>query len=145
MGQEVTAGIVGTVTDPSGAPINGAAVTARDTERGTVWTATTSDAGAYNITRLPVGTYEVKVAAPGFQTAIHPPFILVLNQTARVDVQMKVGKRQRDGRSDRRGAGPADAVHRSQHAHRCQHQRQPAAGFAQLPSTHAACPRCHQR
>jgi hypothetical protein len=91
VGQEVTAGIVGTVTDPSGAPINGAAVTARDTERGTVWTATTSDAGAYNITRLPVGTYEVKVAAPGFQTAVHPPFVLVLNQTARVDVQMKVG------------------------------------------------------
>jgi hypothetical protein len=90
-GQEVTAGIVGTVTDPSGAPINGAAVTARDTERGTVWTATTSDAGAYNITRLPVGTYEVKVAAPGFRTAVHPPFVLVLNQTARVDVQMKVG------------------------------------------------------
>src|SRR6202050_4066867 len=92
MGQEVTAGIVGTVTDPSGAPINGAAVTARDTERGTVWVATTSDAGAYNITRLPVGTYDLKVAAPGFDTAIHPPFVLVLNQTARVDVQMKVGK-----------------------------------------------------
>jgi hypothetical protein len=91
-GQEVTAGIVGTVTDSSGAPINGAAVLARDTERGTVWTATTSDAGAYNITRLPVGTYDVKVTAPGFQTAIHPPFVLVLNQTARVDVQMKVGK-----------------------------------------------------
>jgi hypothetical protein len=92
MGQEVTAGIVGTVTDPSGAPINGAAVTARDTERGTVWVATTSDAGAYNITRLPVGTYNLKVAAPGFDTAVHPPFVLVLNQTARVDVQMKVGK-----------------------------------------------------
>jgi hypothetical protein len=92
MGQEVTAGIVGTVTDPSGAPINGAVVTARDTERGTVWNATTSGAGAYNITRLPVGTYNVKVTAPGFETAIHPSFVLVLNQTARVDVQMKVGK-----------------------------------------------------
>jgi len=90
--QEVTAGVVGTVTDPSGAPINAAAVTARDTERGTVWTATTNDAGVFSITRLPVGTYDVKVTAPGFQTAIHPPFLLVLNQTARVDVQMKVGK-----------------------------------------------------
>ncbi|MGO8797046.1 MAG: carboxypeptidase regulatory-like domain-containing protein [Candidatus Sulfotelmatobacter sp.] len=90
--QEVTAGIVGTVTDPSGAPVNGAAVTARDTERGTMWNATTSDAGAYSITRLPVGTYEVKVTSPGFETAIHPPFVLTLNQTARVDVQMKVGK-----------------------------------------------------
>ncbi len=92
MGQEVTAGIVGTVTDPSGAPINGAAVRARDTERGTVWNTTTSDAGAYTITRLPVGTYEVKVTAPGFETAVHPPFVLVLNQTARVDVQLKIGK-----------------------------------------------------
>jgi hypothetical protein len=91
-GQEVTASIVGTVTDSSGAPINGAVVTTRDTERGIVWNATTSDAGAYNITRLPVGTYDVKVTAPGFETAIHPPFVLVLNQTARVDVQMKVGK-----------------------------------------------------
>ena len=92
MGQDVTAGIVGTVTDASGAPINGARVTARDTDRGTVWTATTSDAGVYNIAQLPVGTYEVRVAASGFQTAVHPPFVLVLNQTARVDVQMKVGK-----------------------------------------------------
>jgi hypothetical protein len=89
-GQEVTASIVGTVTDSSGAPINGAAVTARDTERGTLWTATTSDAGAYNITLLPVGTYEVKVTAPGFQTAVHPPFVLVLNQTARVGVTTNV-------------------------------------------------------
>ena len=90
--QEVTAGVVGTVTDPSGAPLNGAAVTVQDTERGTVWTAVTSDTGAYNVTRLPIGTYQVKVAAPGFQTAVYPPFVLVLNQTARVDVQMKVGK-----------------------------------------------------
>jgi hypothetical protein len=92
MGQEVTAGIVGTVTDPSGAPINRAEVAVRDTDRGTVWTALTTDSGAYSITLLPVGTYEVKVTAPGFQTSVHPPFVLVLNQTARVDVQMKVGK-----------------------------------------------------
>jgi hypothetical protein len=90
--QEVTAGVVGTITDPSGAPLNGATVTVQDTERGTVWTATTSDAGAYNVTRLPVGIYQVKVTAVGFDTAVHPPFVLVLNQTARVDVQMKVGK-----------------------------------------------------
>src|SRR6202167_350438 len=81
VGQEVTAGIVGTVTDSSGAPVNGAVVTARDTERGTVWNTITSNAGEYNIPRLPVGTYEVKVVAPGFETVIHPPFVLVLNQT----------------------------------------------------------------
>jgi hypothetical protein len=90
--QEVTAAIVGTITDPSGAPITGATVTASDTERGTVWTATTNDSGAYNLLRLPVGTYTVKVTAPGFQSAQESAFPLVLNQTARVDVRMKVGQ-----------------------------------------------------
>src|ERR1700730_9186701 len=92
MSQEVTAGIVGTITDPSGAPIKGATVTASDTERGTVWTAETNDTGTYNLIRLPVGTYKVKVSAPGFQTAVQAPFALTLNQNARVDVAMKVGK-----------------------------------------------------
>src|SRR6266849_3129779 len=91
-GQEVTAAIVGSVTDPSGAPIKDANVTATDTERGTVRTAKTNDAGAYNITRIPVGTYELKVGAQGFQTSAHQAFTLVLNQTARIDVQMKVGQ-----------------------------------------------------
>lgn len=91
-GQEVTASIVGTVTDPSGAPISGAAVTATDTERGTTWTAKTNDSGAYNLPHVPVGTYKVEIAASGFQKAVHLPFTLVLNQTARVDVQMKVGQ-----------------------------------------------------
>src|SRR5207253_4012615 len=90
--QEITAAIVGTVTDPSGAPIKDADVTATDTERGTVRPAKTNDAGAYNITRLPVGTYTLRVTAPGFQTSAHQAFTLVLNQTARVDVQMQVGQ-----------------------------------------------------
>src|SRR6201993_2208804 len=90
--QEVTAAIVGTVADPSGAPIKGAKVTATDTERGTPYVGETNDSGAYNINRIPVGTYELKVSAPGFQTAVHAAFTLVLNQTARVDVQMKVGQ-----------------------------------------------------
>jgi hypothetical protein len=90
--QEVTATIVGTVTDQSGAPIKGATVIATDTERGTAYSSTTNDSGSYNLARLPVGNYSVKVSASGFDTAVHPPFTLVLNQTARVDVQMKVGQ-----------------------------------------------------
>ena len=92
IGQDVTASIVGTVTDPSGAPIKGATVVATDTDRGTVWSAQTNDAGAYNLLRLPISSYTVKVTSPGFQTAVQPAFTLTLNQTARVDVQMKVGK-----------------------------------------------------
>jgi hypothetical protein len=82
--QEVTANIVGTVTDPSGAPVKGAAVVATDVDRGTNWNAVTNDAGAYNLLRLPVGSYTVKVTATGFDTASHAAFTLVLNQTARV-------------------------------------------------------------
>src|SRR5882724_12186350 len=68
-GQEVTAAIVGTITDPSGAPINGASITVTDTERGTVLTARTTDAGSYTVLRVPIGTYTLKVSAPGFQTS----------------------------------------------------------------------------
>jgi Carboxypeptidase regulatory-like domain len=90
-GQEVTAAIVGTVVDASGAPIKGASVVASDVDHGTQSTVLTNDAGAYNLNRLAVGTYTLKVTSPGFQTAVHPPLTLVLNQTARIDVQMKVG------------------------------------------------------
>lgn len=90
--QEVTAAVVGTVDDPSGAPIRGAKVVATDTQRGTVYESETNEAGAYNINRVPVGSYDLKVTATGFQTAIHPAFTLVLNQIARIDVQMKVGQ-----------------------------------------------------
>ena len=90
--QEVTASIVGTVTDPSGAPVSGATVTATDVDRGTVLTTKTNDDGTYNITRLPIGKYTVKVGAAGFQTVSHEAFTLVLNQSARVDVQLKVGQ-----------------------------------------------------
>src|SRR5437870_8728798 len=89
--QEVTAAIVGTVTDSSGAPMKDANVTVTDTERGTEWTTKTNDSGSYSLPRLPVGSYSVKVSAAGFDTAVYPTFTLVLNQTARVDVQMKVG------------------------------------------------------
>src|SRR5580700_5648881 len=91
-GQEVTAAIVGSVEDPSGAPIKGAAVVARDTDHGVLYTAQTNDSGAFNLQHLPIGTYEVKATAPGFDTAVHAPFTLVLNQTARLSFQMKIGK-----------------------------------------------------
>ncbi len=90
-GQDVTATITGTITDASGAPLAGASVTAKDMDRGTVWPATTNTEGIYNILRIPVGSYSLRVEAKGFQTTLFPPFTLVLNQTARIDVQMKVG------------------------------------------------------
>src|SRR5260370_36622937 len=91
-GQDVTATITGTVSDPSGAPIVGARVIAKETDRGTIWTAQTNEAGLYILVRIPIGAYELKAEMKGFKTAVHPPFTLDLNQTARVDFKMAVGQ-----------------------------------------------------
>ena len=91
-GQEVTASITGTVTDPRGAALPGATVTATSQERGQAYTALTNDSGLYRIAQLPVGAYTVKVEKSGFALASYPAFVLTLNQVARIDVAMKVGQ-----------------------------------------------------
>ncbi len=90
-GQQTTASITGTVEDASGAALDGATITASDTERGTAFTAKSSQGGVFNFNNLPIGTYEVKAEAAGFDTAVQPPITLVLNQTARLDFKMGVG------------------------------------------------------
>jgi hypothetical protein len=92
LGQDITATVTGTVVDPSGSPIVGANVTAQDAERGTAYVAQTNESGVYNILRIPVGSYSLKVEAKGFQTSLVSNITLVLNQTARIDVSMKVGQ-----------------------------------------------------
>jgi hypothetical protein len=91
-GQEVTATITGTVVDQSGAAIVGANVSAKDTERGVTFTGKTNGDGAFYFSRVPVGTYDVKVEADGFQAEVHSGITLVLNQTARLDFSLKVGQ-----------------------------------------------------
>ena len=90
-GQEVTAAITGQVTDPSGAGVPGANITATDTLRDTVWPTRTNPEGFYNLPRLPVGTYSLKVEAQGFQSYVQGDILLQLNQIARINVQLKVG------------------------------------------------------
>ena len=89
--QQVTAAITGKVTDPSGASVLNAAVTATDTARGSTWPTLSNAEGIYDLPRVPVGTYNVKVEAQGFQTAQQSGILLVLNQTARLDFQLRIG------------------------------------------------------
>jgi hypothetical protein len=89
--QQTTAAITGTIVDEGGAAINGATVTVTDTDRGTVYTAKTDNGGIYNFVRVPIGNYQVKAEAPGFQSAQQSGLTLVLNQTARIDFKMHVG------------------------------------------------------
>jgi hypothetical protein len=59
----------GTVTDPSGAVVPGATVTAKSVAHGTVFQATTTSSGSYNFSLLEPGSYTVTVDATGFQKA----------------------------------------------------------------------------
>src|SRR5437867_3752232 len=63
--QQVTGSIVGTVTDPTGAAVNGATVTVRDVDRGTALTTRTNDTGAFDFPSVPAGSYQVTVQAQG--------------------------------------------------------------------------------
>lgn len=89
--QEVTATINGQVTDPSGAAVVGAKVTARDLDRGTTFPTSTDGVGRYNLPRVPPGNYEVRAENPGFQTAVQSPVLLNVNQVAKIDFQLSVG------------------------------------------------------
>src|SRR5579859_6691299 len=90
--QEVTASIVGTVVDPSGAAVSGATITAKDLDRGTVLTTTTNGDGAFNISSVPVGKYQIKAEAKGFQSAVNSNLTITLNQTARLNFQLRIGQ-----------------------------------------------------
>jgi hypothetical protein len=89
--QEVSAGITGRVTDPSGSAIVGANVSAKDVDRGTDWPTTTNEDGIYAFPRIPIGRYELRVEAKGFKTNVVPAFTLEVNQRARLDIRMEVG------------------------------------------------------
>jgi len=93
-GQQVTATITGRVTDPTGAAISGAKVTAMSVERGIPYSAATNSEGYYNLPNLLVGDYNIKVEDAGFQTATQSNITLQMNQVAKMDFQLLVGNVQ---------------------------------------------------
>ena len=90
--QEVTGTIAGTVTDQSGAAVAGANVTVKSVERGITYAAASNETGLYRISQLPPGNYELRAEKQGFQASAYSAFTLTLNQTARIDVELKVGQ-----------------------------------------------------
>lgn len=82
--------ILGTVSDPNGAVLAGATVTAKNLgtnlERSTV---TDSD-GTYSIAELPIGTYEVTATQSGFQKSVVTNVLVEVAGERRVDLSLKV-------------------------------------------------------
>src|SRR5579871_1936066 len=65
--QQYSGTITGTVTDPSGAAVAAASVTATNNGTGSAYKATTSDGGVYVFAQLPVGTYQLSVKKDSFK------------------------------------------------------------------------------
>src|SRR5579872_7106027 len=82
--------ISGTVTDPSGAAIPNATITALEADRGIRHTSASDDAGRYQFIGLPPATYDVTARVSGFQTVIQKGVIVTVGGTAIVDFQLKV-------------------------------------------------------
>ena len=89
--QQITGSIRGTVSDPSGAVVQSANVSATQTETGFTRTATTGNDGAYILLELPVGHYQLHVEARSFQKYIQEGITLNVNETAQIPVHLVVG------------------------------------------------------
>jgi hypothetical protein len=88
---QVFASISGVVTDPSGAPVAGAEVTAKSVETGAERNTVTDDAGRYQVFALAVGEYEIHATKDGFQERIRTGIHLTVGQEASVDLRLEVG------------------------------------------------------
>src|SRR5262245_19721196 len=90
--QSFDTGILGAVTDPSGAVIAGAAITVSQPATGVVRTATTTPGGAYEIRYLLPGEWVVEVRNAGFRSQKSSPIQIQVGQVARVDFALQVGE-----------------------------------------------------
>jgi hypothetical protein len=83
--------IAGTVTDASWAVVQGAEITVRNTATNESHKTTSGPTGAYAVTNLPVGPYEVTVKKEGFKLYRLPSIELTVAQSLTVDPKLTPG------------------------------------------------------
>ncbi len=88
---ELGGSISGTVTDPSGAVIPGAAVTVREVETGVAFDTRSNREGYFTYPVLPVGHYTLEVAGLGFRKYERKDIALETGAALRLDVALTVG------------------------------------------------------
>jgi len=94
--QVPTGTILGTVKDPSGAVIAGAAITIRNVDTGDRRAATSGTDGAYRVPQLPTGHYEVKAEQGGFRTETQQGITLNVSDNAVINFTLAVGSTQQE-------------------------------------------------
>ena len=86
-----TSQINGTVQDASGLAVPGAEVKATQTATGLVRTVTSGADGAFVLTNLPVGPYQIEVSKEGFSKYVQAGIVLQVGSNPNIEVALKVG------------------------------------------------------
>ncbi len=89
--QVATGTFTGMVTDPSGAVIPKATVTATNEGTGVATTRPTNTEGLYTLPELTPGFYTVKAEAQGFKSLVNTHIELTVGYTQRVNFKLEVG------------------------------------------------------
>jgi carboxypeptidase family protein len=89
--QSTTGRILGSVTDQTGAAVNGATVVVTDLQRGASRTLKTDDAGAYVATDLQPGSYKIRVESRGFKTVERLNVAIEVATDIRADFTLQPG------------------------------------------------------
>ena len=89
--QAVSATLVGTVTDSTGASVPGAKITIQELSTGISRDTVSNESGNYTFPDLTPGTYSVVVAANGFKKETRSSIDVVVNTTTRVDLALQPG------------------------------------------------------
>src|SRR5246127_1103713 len=91
MAQAVYGSILGTVTDPSGAAVNGAKVTVTSQTKNVSTDTTTNESGNYSVTHLIPDIYSIRVEGAGFKALQFKDIQVSADTGSRVDGQFQVG------------------------------------------------------
>jgi len=91
--QEVNATLTGTVTDATGAVVQGATVLIHNNETNADFRTVTTDAsGSFTVTNLPAAGYTVTIKSPGFRSYIANDVVLHVAEKRTVDAQLQPGQ-----------------------------------------------------
>jgi outer membrane receptor protein involved in Fe transport len=82
--------ITGHISDAAGAVVAGAAIEARNLETGSHYKTESTDTGAFTLSDLPAGTYELRVSMRGFKQFTRTGVKLSQSQPLRMDIQLEV-------------------------------------------------------
>jgi hypothetical protein len=91
LGQAGRGGLSGLVSDPSGAAIPGAAVTATSRATGISISTVSTAAGLYSFVSMAPGSYDIKATAAGFDTISRPKIPVSVDQVSTVNLTLRIG------------------------------------------------------